>query len=248
MSQPHLPCPGVHFSAALLARVERCVARLGAARTRREGAGRGRLAGVGEELWNELISSISDWIDEDNDAREAGAETEDYYETLENPYEAKNGALDTVEELNLIKGFHPQHEPDPDRPEEAQDYVSIGGFADLLTVYGDGRVNVNSASPRVLMTLPGMTHLVAQDIIAEREGQYLDDPTDEETSFEDVGDLYSRVPDMPANIQDRLTTGATIFRIHAVGEVGGVERKIWCIAQATTTGMRVLRWLEQEEL
>ncbi len=50
MSQPHLPCPGVHFSAALLARVERCVARVGAARTRREGAGRGRLAGVGEEF------------------------------------------------------------------------------------------------------------------------------------------------------------------------------------------------------
>ena len=50
MSETQLPCPGVSFTPALLARVERCVMRLWAARTRREGSGRGRLAGVGEEF------------------------------------------------------------------------------------------------------------------------------------------------------------------------------------------------------
>ena len=206
------------------------------------------MVAVGEELWPDLIASIRDWIDADEDTRPEGAETDDYYKTLENPYAAKNSPLDTVQELNLIKGFHPRHESDSDRPEEEQTYVVIGAFSDLLTVYGDGKVNVNSASPRVLMTLPGMTELTASDIQLEREGGYLDAPTEEDTSFESIGDLYSRVPDMPANIQDRLTIGASIFRIHAVGEVGGVERKIWCIANATPTGMRVLRWLEQEDI
>ena len=44
------PCPGVRFDEGILSRVGRLVLRIRAARTRREGAGAGRLAGVGEEF------------------------------------------------------------------------------------------------------------------------------------------------------------------------------------------------------
>ena len=53
----------------------------------------------------ELINALLDWRDADNDTREGGAES-DYYNTLEPPYNAKNGPFDSIEELLLVKGFN----------------------------------------------------------------------------------------------------------------------------------------------
>jgi hypothetical protein len=47
-----------------------------------------------------------DWIDEDDDQREFGAE-EDFYSGMSPPYAPKNGPLDTVEELLLVRGVTP---------------------------------------------------------------------------------------------------------------------------------------------
>lgn len=52
----------------------------------------------------ELINALLDWRDADDESREGGAES-DYYATLKPPYRAKNGRIDTIEELLLIKGF-----------------------------------------------------------------------------------------------------------------------------------------------
>jgi DNA uptake protein ComE-like DNA-binding protein len=52
----------------------------------------------------EAAESILDWLDTDEDARENGAETA-YYSGL--GYACKNGPLDTIEELLLVKGVTP---------------------------------------------------------------------------------------------------------------------------------------------
>ena len=58
-------------------------------------------------MTEDVADSILDWVDEDDDTREYGAEY-DYYQSLDPPYSPKNGPLDTVEELLLIRGVHPQ--------------------------------------------------------------------------------------------------------------------------------------------
>ena len=58
-------------------------------------------------MTEDVADSILDWIDEDDDTREYGAEF-DYYQSLDPPYSPKNGPLDTVEELLLVRGVHPQ--------------------------------------------------------------------------------------------------------------------------------------------
>ncbi|MBL8878242.1 MAG: general secretion pathway protein GspK [Phycisphaerales bacterium] len=63
------------------------------------------LTGLEIENGQELINALLDWRDEDDDAREGGAESE-YYNTLKPPYRAKNGPFDTIDELLLIKGFN----------------------------------------------------------------------------------------------------------------------------------------------
>ncbi|MGD8453046.1 MAG: type II secretion system protein GspK [Phycisphaerae bacterium] len=54
----------------------------------------------------DLINALLDWRDEDDDTRDGGAESSDYYNTLEPPYQAKNGRFDSIEELLLVKGFN----------------------------------------------------------------------------------------------------------------------------------------------
>jgi type II secretory pathway component PulK len=54
-------------------------------------------------MTSELAASIMDWRDTDGTVTTGGAENE-YYLMLPDPYECKNGPLETVEELFLIRG------------------------------------------------------------------------------------------------------------------------------------------------
>jgi hypothetical protein len=54
-----------------------------------------------------VADAILDWLDPDDEPRELGAEV-DYYSGLTPPYGAKNGPVDTVEELLLVRGVTPQ--------------------------------------------------------------------------------------------------------------------------------------------
>ena len=58
-------------------------------------------------MTEETADAILDWLDEDEEPREYGAES-DYYSSLSPPYAAKNGQLETVEELLLVRGVTPQ--------------------------------------------------------------------------------------------------------------------------------------------
>jgi DNA uptake protein ComE-like DNA-binding protein len=55
----------------------------------------------------ETADAILDWMDEDDEPREFGAESE-YYSSLTPPYSPKNGPLETVEELLLVRDVTPQ--------------------------------------------------------------------------------------------------------------------------------------------
>lgn len=93
------------------------------------------------------VDAILDWLDSDDVVRPNGYEST-FYSALENPYEAKNGPMDTIEELLLIPGITPDV------------YFGTGEeratpLPDLLTVHGhpQGMVNVNTAPEEVLVAL-----------------------------------------------------------------------------------------------
>jgi len=58
------------------------------------------------EMTGDVIAAIIDWMDEDDDLEEQGAETE-YYMALDPPYRAKNAPVDSIEELLLVRGVTP---------------------------------------------------------------------------------------------------------------------------------------------
>jgi DNA uptake protein ComE-like DNA-binding protein len=112
-----------------------------------------------------LASAIIDWRDEDSEPSPNGAES-DYYLLLPDPYEAKNEALETVEELLLVRdvtavelygedknrnGVLDDNENDAadSEPPDNRDGTLDRGLIDYVTVYsqdtGEGRINVNGS-------------------------------------------------------------------------------------------------------
>ncbi len=107
-----------------------------------------------------IADSILDWRDADDLHRISGAENK-YYQSLPNPYSAKNGNFDSPEELLLVKGMTPE--------------IFYGGLREMLTVHSDpaqgetNRININAASAKMLMALPGMTEELVTAIAEYRK-------------------------------------------------------------------------------
>ncbi len=65
-------------------------------------AARERLMGL-PDMTEDIADAILDWLDEDDEAREFGAEAQ-YYQSLASPYQPTNGPLRRIEELLHVRG------------------------------------------------------------------------------------------------------------------------------------------------
>ncbi len=90
-------------------------------------------------MTEDVADAIVDWVDADEDARANGAESS-YYESLSGPYKSKNGPLNSLDELLLVKGVTPYllYGGDTNRNGMLDEGETDGtrGWSDYLTVYG----------------------------------------------------------------------------------------------------------------
>jgi general secretion pathway protein K len=152
-----------------------------------------------ERTVNTLVDSILDWKDPDDLHRLNGAE-DDYYQSLPNPYKARNGNFETVEELLLVKGMTPEILYGRDRKP---------GLIDLVTVQGrSNKININSAPPGVLLALPGMTREMVEGLVAYRG----------EREIKNVQEIAGILGEALAQISPYISvTGSAVFTIESVG-------------------------------
>jgi len=109
-----------------------------------------QFSGVEDKIERSTISdSILDWIDTDKNHRLNGAE-DDYYRKQNPPYYAKNGPIETIDELLKIRGMT---EEILYGSEESDDEYKKTGIANHLTIYKISTVNPNTASEEVLNIL-----------------------------------------------------------------------------------------------
>lgn len=109
-----------------------------------------------DTLAQELAACILDWRDADSElSLPSGSAEYFYYSGLSSSYAAKNSPLEVPEELLLVKGFS------DNVFEKIKDYV---------TIYGEGRVNINTTSEVVLFAL-GLDEDIAKKIILYRLGE-----------------------------------------------------------------------------
>ena len=88
-------------------------------------------------MTEEIADAILDWLDEDDEPREFGAEA-DYYSGLSPPYAPKNGPLDTIEELLLVRGVTPELLFGADRNRNGRIDSDEEQFAKLSQATGEG--------------------------------------------------------------------------------------------------------------
>jgi general secretion pathway protein K len=116
-----------------------------------------------------IVDSIMDWKDANTTPLANGAE-DDYYQTLNPPYKAKNKNFDTLEELLLVKGVTPDYfYGHLERSSSDGSIFTRYGLSRYLTVYSSRQqVNVNYAPLAVLKSIPGLSEETAQSIYNRR--------------------------------------------------------------------------------
>ncbi len=136
----------------------------------------------------EAIDAIRDWIDADAEKRSLGAESE-AYQSLNPPYSAKNGPLESLDELLLVRGVTAQllygedanrnglldpseNDGDASAPWDNADGVLNHGWSAFLTVHSRERNLRADGQPRINLNQGLLTELYDQ----------LEEEFDEETA------------------------------------------------------------------
>jgi general secretion pathway protein K len=98
-----------------------------------------------------IVDSILDWIDKDDEHRVNGAESE-YYRGLSPSYSAKNGPVDSLEELLQVRGITPElfYGSEEYNPQESADAENAPGIERLFTIQRVSQFNPNTAERAVL--------------------------------------------------------------------------------------------------
>lgn len=173
------------------------------------------------------VDAVVDWVDRDDIAEPNGAET-GYYAGLERPYASRNGPMETLSELHLVKGMTDE---------------IYRAMASLLTVYrngASGRLNVNTADPLVLQSLPyqdrGVVSFPLDDALVEKIIS-----ARPFASTNELNKVTGLDPKVLSQILPLLHVGSTHFSVYTEGTANGVKKAVQAVVDRTT-GMAVLRY------
>ncbi len=205
------------------------------------------MMGVDPLQVTDIVDSYLDWVDPDNNKRIHGAESE-FYATLNPaaPYVAKNGLLDDISELLLIRGMTPETFYGAGRagmnpglgaaPRSAPLGAPPGGggasvgLLDLFTTISAAgtAVNANTASADVLQLLPGMDAALARSIVEARSGPDHTDGTDDDIPFLTSGELINvpgMTPELLSAMGSFLVVNSGIFQVFVDARIGDYVRR-----------------------
>jgi len=165
------------------------------------------------EIDPSLADAVVDWLDNDETPRVGGAEST-FYLSRKFPYKSKNDLFDTVEELRLVRGV------------TQEVFERIRPF---ITVYGSGKINLNTAPKQILMALSAevdgeeITESTADEIVVYRK----ENPF---TKIEDIRkvkeSLYEQLIHASAPRAALLTVQSIAFHVRSTGEFTGTARVI----------------------
>ncbi len=158
----------------------------------------------------EIVDSIKDWLDKDDEVTGMGAESS-YYNSLVKPYSCKNGLLDCIDELLMIKGI---------TKKLYQGTKETPGLKDCLTIYGDGKININTAPMLVLRAL-------SKDISRETAERMQEYRMSEGNDLTDVN-WYVKIPGLSAGSisSGLISVKSDYFTITSTGILGNMKESV----------------------
>lgn len=195
-----------------------------------------RLRALIEQLGGkpEIVDALIDWMDIDDETRgTAGAEENEYREL---GYHAKNGPLDSIEELLLVKGFD-------------KDLLRDRKLSSFLTVAPstDGKININTAPPEVLRAVlctktPSLATPLnegdIEDLIRYRE----------EHEFRAVKDLEQVIKistTQMGSVTPFIKVNSSFFTVHSVHIIGKISKSVDALLKREGGTVTTIGWREQ---
>lgn len=204
--------------------------------------------GVEDPEKNIIIDSIVDWRDADSDSTLNGAEM-DYYANLPKPYLPKNGPIDDLGELLLIRGVLPEMYWGTNAlaalpgalSEEPKSYPVT--LRDFFAPMSTGYININTASDKVLQMIPGIDAALASSILRVRTGPDGVDGTADDTPFRNVAELatigFGR--ETVERVRRLLSVKSATFEVEVEAEIEGRKRRMRAVLhRASATDVKVL--------
>lgn len=198
--------------------------------------------GVDEARRGILVDSIMDWRDSDDLHRTNGAES-DYYQSLTPAYSAKNGPLDTVEDLLWIRGMTQElfygYRAEDSQSENPAPRIAL---RDIFTVDSPiDRVNLRTASAEVIYALTGIPLEKGRNFVEERK----------KLSDKSLGDLLPLlgIGAGDAAMQMFIFTNPSVVAVEAEGRPAQsrLGRRVKGIVRlGGAQGFELLRWLDRD--
>lgn len=150
-----------------------------------------------------IADSLTDWLDGNDEPLPYGAENS-YYLGLEEPRPARNGPVEFIDELLQIRGMTGEVLYGTDEKK---------GLAEYISIYGNGRININTAPVLLLQALvPG---------VSEEDVNIIDEFRRDEGSGPQLvkSDWYRSVLGWPRDIVINpalITTKSSFFEIDSM--------------------------------
>lgn len=222
-----------------------------------------RMLGVDENKSSLFISSLTNWLDRPisgarNDQNHAGANG-DFYTGLENPYQIKDGPLDSLEEIRQIHGMD-------------DEFFNL--IKDYVTVYpADKKINFSTA-PKLVIKAAVKASAVSTGTGLKQESGSPEDVDDDTTELIAEAVIQARTDDPVVNLKKVrgivktidpnlkinpglsgvvLSTGnSDVFSLTSVGSIGGeaptskiVNAVVRKGGSASSQGVNIISWKER---
>ncbi len=192
-----------------------------------------------EEDALDLADAIIDWRTFGK-SRIDGFASDDYYSHLEYPYEKKDAPYELLDELLLVEGMTPEI------------YNQLKPF---ITIYGDGAININTASRIVLKAL-GLSEDLLDKLITVRRGPdgleatlddyvflKLFDIASEMSNAVDITEKEAREIDA-LNTRGIIKTNSSFYFIESLGKLMGRKGQLKASCVFDANANRIIYYKE----
>jgi len=201
------------------------------------------VTGLPSKQARDLARAIVSWR-EYGETDIVGFYSDAFYENLEFPYPPKKKDFELLDELLLVKGMNPK---------------IYRELIDFLTVYGSGKVNINTASAPVLTAL-GLAPETVSKILTARRGPDQIESTWDDYMFLSRGDRGGIVADKRLGLKadelamieqlfarELLGVASDFFRVYSRGQLENSQESMMITCVFEGQSGRIFYWREKRE-
>jgi general secretion pathway protein K len=180
----------------------------------------------------EVVDALIDWLDSNNEVTESEGAEDDYYR--QKGYRCKNGPLDSLDELSLVKGFDKELLIDK----------NLKGYLTIAPT--DGKVNANTASLLVLQTVLETQTVSLPQPLPDGDVQNLARYRDEH-DLKTINDVTSAVKisqTQASSIMPLVKVNSAYFTVNSRYTIGRVVKNVEALLKRDSSTVTTISWRE----